>query len=117
MERTKLYGGTNRDEAHRVLEYVLNQHISFDRPDKGKDKDFPGCERFADVTAPQACCIEDPNHPTEPFQVWDSPPEAHKKEEQGGVVRIGLSDEEEDRIVTRLADKLLKKMAVSAGAP
>lgn len=47
----KLFGGQDRDEAHRQLEKVI----------KGKKH-------------PAACCREDPNDTDEPFQVWSGPP-------------------------------------------
>jgi hypothetical protein len=106
-----IFSTTNRDEAHRVLEYVLNHHLTFGRElDKGKDKDFPGAEQFASVTAPLAECREDNGKGV--YEVWDGPedPDARKKEAESNIIQVGLKDEETDRIVNRLADRILAKM-------
>jgi len=68
----KIYGGMDRDEAHRVLEYANGQAKKLGRMDEsGEDKDMPGAHGSIELGKhPKAECREDPNNPTEPFQVW-----------------------------------------------
>jgi hypothetical protein len=68
----KLYGGMDRDYCHRVLEYANGHAEKLDRTDEsGKDKEFSGADDHIEMGEyPKAECREDPNNPTEPFQVW-----------------------------------------------
>jgi hypothetical protein len=69
----KIFETKNRDEAHRVLEYVVDQARNFQRLDaNGVDKDFPGVEKFDRQFHPAAECREDPNAEL-PYSVWSGP--------------------------------------------
>lgn len=62
----QLFETTNRDESHRVLEYVLGQ-----REKDGVDPQWPGAEKFAKLAGkhPRASCRENPA--AEKYSVWD----------------------------------------------
>lgn len=106
-ESMLIFSTGNRDEAHRVLEYVRDEAKKLDRLDEnGIDREFPGAEKFDAQFHPDAECREDASQLT-PYQVWTGP--AYRPPaEASSPAPVLLQGIDLDALATLIAQKLKK---------